>query len=92
MLSGDELNALNAQRQRYAFSPDIEREQHERSMQQQEQNRRQYDSDTARMGQEKKYGVLQGLVKNMGGGYGGYVPQSRLRGFTVANDGTTTWN
>lgn len=42
--------------------------QHERSLQQAEQQRRMYDSQTARDAQTKKYSVLGGLL---GGGMGG---------------------
>lgn len=41
--------------------------QHERSLQSQEQQRRMYDSQSARMGQQQKYGLLSGLL---GGGMG----------------------
>lgn len=50
--------AQEAQRQ----AMDAAREQYERSLQMQEQKRRQYDSETARMGQGQKYGVLGGLL------------------------------
>lgn len=39
-----------------------ERDQHERSLQGQEQQRRAYESETARMGQEQKYNVLGNLL------------------------------
>lgn len=42
---------------------------HERSLQTQEQQRRMYDSQSARIGQRQKFGVLGGLLG--GGGYGG---------------------
>ena len=49
--------------------------QHERGMMQAEQQRRMYDSETARMGQQQKYSVLGGLL-------GGGMPGSgRLRRF-----------
>lgn len=37
-------------------------EQHERALQAQEQQRRAYESETARMGQQQKYGLLGGLL------------------------------
>lgn len=51
-----------------------DREMYERSLQQAEQQRRQYDSETARQSQDRKYGVLSGLISKIGGGpsYGGY--------------------
>ena len=54
----------------YAATPDYAREMHERGLQMQEQQRRQYDSETARIGQDKKYSVLSGLMSRMGGGMG----------------------
>jgi hypothetical protein len=39
-----------------------DQQEHEKGLQAQEQARRQYDSETARMGQEKKYGVLSSLL------------------------------
>jgi hypothetical protein len=36
---------------------------HERNLQASEAQRRQYDSETARMGQDKKYGLLGGLLR-----------------------------
>lgn len=71
----------DADRQRsllvYRQSPEYEREMYERGLQQSEQQRRQYDSETARQSQDRKYGVLSGLISKMGngpsnGGYDGF--------------------
>lgn len=63
-----------AQMRAYQQSVEGQREMYERSLQQQEQQRRMYDSETARKSQDQKYGVLGGLLSKMGGGpsYGGY--------------------
>ena len=45
-----------------AYGQEMQRQQHESGLQSQEQRRRQYDSETARMGQEKKYGLLGNLL------------------------------
>jgi hypothetical protein len=57
-----------AQLRAYGQSVEGQREAYERSLQQGEQQRRMYDSETARQSQERKYGVLDGLVKQWGGG------------------------
>lgn len=54
----DRQDAMRA----YRGSVDGEREMYERGMAQEEQRRRQYDSETQRMGQDKKYGVLSSLL------------------------------
>lgn len=77
-MPNDDLGSLYDYQYRYAANPESQREAHERLLQQQEQQRRQYDSETQRMGQDKKYGVLSGLIGKMGGrgyGMGGYGPQ-----------------
>lgn len=58
----------------YRQSPEYDREMYERGIQQSEQQRRQYDSETARQSQDRKYGVLSGLISKIGNGpsYGGY--------------------
>lgn len=75
----------------YKQSPDYEREMFERGLQQQEQSRRQFDSETARQGQERKYGVLSGLLGKSGGmsggGMGGYGGFGGGFGHSVGNDG-----
>ena len=57
--------SANAYRQQ-----EIGRENHERSLQSQEQQRRQYDSASAREGQQQKWGVLGGLLKGLGNNSG----------------------
>lgn len=52
-------------------------EQHERALQAQEQQRRAYESETARMGQQQKYGLLGGLI---GGGVRRFGDVRRSRG------------
>ena len=49
-----------------AYGRDLGRESHEQSLQQQEQNRRQYDSETARRKASLLGGLLRGRV-NSGG-------------------------
>lgn len=68
-----DLNALRA-KSAYYNSVEGDREMYERGLQQSEQQRRQYDSETARQSQDRKYGVLGGLISKMGNGpsYGGY--------------------
>lgn len=56
----------------YRESPDYEREMHERGLQAQEQQRRQYDSETQRQSQERKYSLLSGLRGQAFGGLGGF--------------------
>lgn len=41
----------------------MQQSQHENNLQASEQMRRHYDSQTARMGQEKKYGLLGNLLR-----------------------------
>lgn len=59
-----------------AYGRDLSREQHEQGLQQSEQSRRQYDSETARMMGMKKLGVLRGLMSGRsqvgGSGMGSY--------------------
>lgn len=63
-LQQERLSALQA----YRESVEGEREMYERGLQQDEQKRRQYDSET----QRSKYGLLSNLLKGAfgGGGYG----------------------
>lgn len=70
--------AMRDQRRAYMSSPEYEREQFERGLQSQEQQRRQYDSETARHSQQQKYGVLGGLIGKMGSNYGAPVNVSRI--------------
>jgi hypothetical protein len=57
------------------------REAHERGLQMQEQQRRLFDSETARQLGEKKYGVLSGLL---GGAMGSTPsPRTEMPGFTT---------
>lgn len=46
----------------YGMTPEGTQQSHERALQQQEQQRRAYDSETQRMGQQQKYGLLGGLL------------------------------
>ena len=48
-----------------------DQQEHEKGLQAQEQARRQYDSETARIGQEKKYGLLSNLLGGTRTTYGG---------------------
>ena len=72
--------AQKRQMQSYRQSPDYEREMHERSLQMQEQQRRKFDSDTARQAQERRYSVLDGLTRRAFGGMGAYGPMGGQRG------------
>lgn len=56
---------------------DFAREMHERSLQMQEQQRRMYDSQTARQAQDKKFSVLDGLTRRAFGGGGGFSIDGR---------------
>ncbi len=47
----------------FYFGRDYDQQEHEKRLQAQEQQRRQYDSETARQGQEKKYGLLGNLLR-----------------------------
>jgi hypothetical protein len=47
----------------FYFGREYDQQEHEKNLQAQEQQRRQYDSETARMGQDKKYGLLGGLLR-----------------------------
>ena len=55
-------DAMFQQRQAYLASPERDREMFERGLQSQEQQRRAYDSETARQSQQQKYGILGGLL------------------------------
>jgi len=46
----------------YAYGRQYDQEEHEKALQQQEQQRRQYDSETTRMGQTQKFNVLGNLL------------------------------
>lgn len=46
----------------FQYGREFDQQEHEKQLQAQEQQRRQYDSETARMGQEQKYGLLGGLL------------------------------
>ena len=59
-------------------------EMHERSLQNQEQKRRMYDSETSRVVQQQKYGLLGGLLG--GGGMVGMRSTSRRFGDTPASE------
>lgn len=50
--------------------------QHEMGLQAAEQQRRMYDSQTARMGQQQKFGLLGGLLRGGGGMGGGVVTRT----------------
>lgn len=67
--ANDIQNNINAglAQQAQQGQQDAAREAHERSLQMAEQQRRQYDSETARESQKQKYGVLGGLLGGMGG-------------------------
>lgn len=47
----------------YEYGRQYDQEEHEKGLQSQEQRRRQYESETARMGQQQKYGLLGGLLR-----------------------------
>lgn len=96
MLNGDELNAMWAQRHRSMMTPEYEREQFERGLLSQEQQRRQYDSETARESakmQGQKYNILGGLLKNIGrpamgaSAFSGYAPPRSSRRVPSASPG-----
>lgn len=48
----------------FAYGRDYDQQEHEKNLQAQEQQRRQYDSETNRMGQQQKFGVLRSLLSN----------------------------
>lgn len=66
----------------YARQKEQQQTAHEQGLQMAEQQRRSFDSDTAREAQKEKYGVLRGLLGGgmMGGGMGGQRIASRMRG------------
>lgn len=79
-------NILAGQRaQAYAARRDEQQAAHEQALQAQEQKRRNYDSETARDMQQRKMGLLSGLLgSSMSGGYQtsrkfGDVPSSQRR-------------
>ena len=47
----------------FAYGRDYDQQEHEKRLQMEEQQRRTYDSQTARMGQDKKYGILSNLLR-----------------------------
>ena len=49
----------------FGYGREYDQQEHEKRLQAQEQQRRQYDSETARQGQEKKYGLLGGLLRGV---------------------------
>lgn len=61
--SGNDAMVRQGENAAFAYGRDYDQQEHEKGLQAQEQQRRQYDSETARMGQEKKYGLLGGLLK-----------------------------
>lgn len=48
----------------FAYGRDHDQQEHEKGLQAQEQKRRAYDSETARMGQQAKFSVLGDLLRN----------------------------
>lgn len=70
----------------YRQSPDYEREMHERGLQNAEQQRRQYDSETQRLDRQQKSGLLGGLLRGSNAGPYGQGMQS-MGGFSVDGRG-----
>ncbi len=65
--AGDQLGAQDAAAQRehdMGMQQSMHQAAHERNLQAAEQQRRAYDSETARTGQKQKFGVLQSLLNN----------------------------
>lgn len=60
--SGDPNAVAMGENMAAEYGRDLNRERHEQGLQSSEQNRRQYDSETARMMGMKKVGVLGGLL------------------------------
>jgi len=50
-----------------AYGRQFDQQEHEKGLQMAEQQRRQFDSETARQMGQQKMGVLSGLLGNMGG-------------------------
>lgn len=47
----------------FAYGREYDQQEHEKNLQAQEQQRRQYDSETARIGNQQKYGLLGNLLR-----------------------------
>jgi hypothetical protein len=62
MMSGNDAMRQQGENMAAEYGLMYDQQEHEKGLQQQEQQRRSYDSETARMGQEQKYGVLGQLL------------------------------
>lgn len=63
MHSGNDAMRQQGENLAFSYGREYDQQEHEKQLQAQEQQRRQYDSETARMGQDKKYGLLGGLLR-----------------------------
>lgn len=62
LMSGNDSLMRQGEDAAFEYGRQWDQQEHEKGLQQQEQQRRQYDSETARMGQQQKYGVLSHLL------------------------------
>lgn len=62
LMSGNDAMIRQGENDAFAYGRQWDQQEHEKGLQQQEQQRRQYDSETNRMGQEQKYGLLGNLL------------------------------
>lgn len=60
--SGNDAMRQAGENNAYAYGRQWDQEEHEKQLQAQEQQRRQYDSETSRMGQQQKFNVLGNLL------------------------------
>lgn len=62
MSSNNPSDRERGQNMAYMHGRQFDQEEHEKNLQRQEQQRRMYDSETARQSQQQKFGLLGGLL------------------------------
>lgn len=63
LMSGNDATRQQGENAAFAYGRQWDQDEHEKRIQQQEQQRRLYDSETARMGQQQKFNVLGNLLR-----------------------------
>lgn len=71
LMSGNDAVRQQGEDMAAEYGRAYDQQEHEKGLQAQEQARRQYDSETARMGQQQKYGLLSNLLGGTRTTYGG---------------------
>jgi len=67
LLSTNDAEHRRGENEAFAYGRQFDQQEHEKGLQSAEQQRRAYDSETARQLGHEKMGVLSGLISGMGG-------------------------